>query len=189
MNATKQKLSFIGQWLKNPLQTGAIMPSGKELAALMVRDIDPLAGRIIEFGGGTGAFTQALLDRGVPTEQLEIVEINRDFAKNLRKHFPQLRIIEESAAALTDHVVGANHSYAYVISGLPLLSIPKPIRDAIVAQAFELLALDGLLIQFSYSPRCPISKTMLAANGLVAEKIGSCSKNIPPAYVFAIKRG
>lgn len=188
MSETTQNLKFIGQWLKNPLQTGAIMPSGKELAALMVRDVVPNVGRVIEFGGGTGAFTQALLDQGVPPTQLEVVEINPDFAANLRKRFSGATVIEASAAALTGHVAGALGSYAYVVSGLPLLSIPKPVREAIIAQAFELLSPEGALIQFSYSPRCPVSKAVLSAHGLVAERIGSTSKNIPPAYVFRIMR-
>ena len=182
-------MKFIGQWLKNPLQTGAIMPSGKELAALMVRDVVPNARRVIEFGGGTGAFTQALLDHGVPPEQLEVVEINSDFAANLRNRFTGVNVIEASAAALSGHVTGALGSYAYVVSGLPLLSIPKPIREAIIAQAFELLRPKGAFIQFSYSPRCQVSKDVLSAHGLAAKKIGSTSKNIPPAYVFWITRG
>jgi len=95
------------------------MPSGKELAALIVRDVVPNKGRVIEFGGGTGAFTQALLDKGVPPEQLEIIEINPDFADGLRARFPSVTIIEASAAVLDDVVAGAAGSYAFVVSGLP----------------------------------------------------------------------
>jgi len=188
LNQTRENLKFVGQWLKKPLQTGAIMPSGKELAALIVRDVVPNKGRVIEFGGGTGAFTQALLDKGVPPEQLEIIEINPDFADGLRARFPSVTIIEASAAVLDDVVAGAAGSYAFVVSGLPLLSIPKPVREAIVAQAFRLLAADGEMFQFSYSPRCPISKAVLSDYNLVAIKSGACPKNIPPAYVFRIKR-
>ena len=75
-----------------------------------------------------------------------------------------------------------------MVSGLPLLSIPKPVREAIVAQAFRLLAADGEMFQFSYSPRCPISKVVLGAHNLVAINAGACPKNIPPAYVFRITR-
>jgi phospholipid N-methyltransferase len=189
LNQAKQNLSFVGQWLKKPLQTGAIMPSGKELAALIVRDVVSEQGRVIEFGGGTGAFTKALLDHGVPADQLEVVELNPDFAKNLRKRFPAVRIIETNAAELEGEMLGPQASYAFVVSGLPLLSIPKPIREAILAQAFRLLRPEGAMFQFSYSPRCPVSKAVLTGHGLVAHKIGACPKNIPPAYVFRIERG
>ena len=97
MSQTSQNLKFVGQWLKNPLQTGAIMPSGKELAALIVRGVAPEKGRVVEFGGGTGSFTQALLDIGVPPDLLEVIEINPDFAHGLRTRFPGVAIIEASA--------------------------------------------------------------------------------------------
>jgi phospholipid N-methyltransferase len=181
-------LRFIGQWLANPLQTGAILPSGRDLAALMVRDIIPGQGRVIEFGGGTGVFTRALLDKGVPPDMLDVVEINPGFAAALRIQFPEVRIIMASAADLDEQAIARPGGYAAIVSGLPFLSLPKAVRVGVIAQASRLLAADGAMMQFSYAPRCPVPPALLRAHRLVATRIGSCARNIPPAHVFRICR-
>ena len=56
---------FIRAWFDNPLTTGAVSPSGRFLARMMARYVDPeRPGPIIELGPGTGPVTEALLARG-----------------------------------------------------------------------------------------------------------------------------
>lgn len=55
-------LSFIKQYIVRPRITGAILPSSKSLALRMIEDIDfENAECIIEYGPGTGVFTQKLI--------------------------------------------------------------------------------------------------------------------------------
>jgi len=181
-------LAFLRQWARNPLRVGAIAPSGVSLARLMAREVVPGAGRVIEFGGGTGAITQALLARGIPADQFEVVEINPRFAAGLRQRFPTVAVIEGSAAALGGRVAGDYGSYRFVVSGLPLIAMPKPLAEAIVAEAFRLLAPDGIMLQFTYVPRCPVPPAVLRRHGLTCEKVGFALDNIPPAHVFRLRR-
>src|SRR5262245_4770756 len=67
---------FLRELARAPLRTGAIAPSGAALANLMVSEIDPREGYIVELGPGTGRLTDALLERGVPQERLIVVEAN-----------------------------------------------------------------------------------------------------------------
>ena len=58
----QQDRLFLSRWLRNPLRTGAVMPSGSMLARLMANQIDTAGdGVVLELGGGTGAITACLL--------------------------------------------------------------------------------------------------------------------------------
>lgn len=181
-------LDFLAAWLKRPRQTASVVPSSRFLARLMVRDIDPQGSRVIELGGGTGVFTRAILGTGLPAEQLEVVEINPAFARNLRRHFPGVSIVEHPAQALSGHIAGDVGSYQTVVSGLPLLAMDRGAHRAILAQAFELLAPGGTFIQFTYSVRSPVAREVLASLGLEAERVGQTVRNFPPATVFRFFR-
>ena len=53
---------FFKAWVENPKITGAVSPSGRFLARMMARYVDPQStGPIIELGPGTGPVTVALL--------------------------------------------------------------------------------------------------------------------------------
>lgn len=181
-------LDFLAAWLKRPRQTASVVPSSRYLARLMVRGIDPLDGRVIELGGGTGVFTRAILATGLPADKLEVVEINAAFARNLRRHFPGVAIIEQPAQALRSHVAGEVGSYQTVVSGLPLLAMDRADHRAILEEAFALLAPGGRFIQFTYSTRSPVNSRLLLELGLKCDRVGQTVRNFPPATVFAYSR-
>ncbi len=63
---TMDAYHFFRAWMRDPLRVASVTPSGKALADLIVREIGPQTGRVIELGPGTGVFTRALLRRGAP---------------------------------------------------------------------------------------------------------------------------
>ncbi len=91
---------FFAAWLRNPLLTAAIAPSGPSLARLITREISPGTGPVIELGPGTGVFTYALLKRGVDPRDLILIEFNPDFVSMLRKRFPRSTVIQADATQL-----------------------------------------------------------------------------------------
>lgn len=181
-------LDFLAAWLQKPRQTASVVPSSRFLARLMVGGIDPAGGRVIELGGGTGVFTRAILATGLPPEQLEVVEINPGFARNLRVRFPQVAIVEHPAQSLSGHLAGEPGSYQQVISGLPLLAMDRATHKAILQQAFDLLAPGGEFVQFTYSPRSPVQADVLDELGLQVRCVGQTVRNFPPAKVFGFSR-
>lgn len=181
-------VDFLAEWLKKPRQTASIVPSSRYLARLMVAGIDPQGSRVIELGGGTGVFTRAILATGLPSRQLEVVEINPGFARSLRRQFPNVSIVEQPAQMLSGYVAGAEGSYQCVISGLPLLAMNRAAHLAILRQALSLLAPDGEFYQFTYAPRPPVSDEVLEELGLIARRVGQTVRNFPPATVFSFHR-
>jgi phospholipid N-methyltransferase len=187
-NSASEYLKFLQAWIRRPRQTASIVPSSPHLGRLMARQIDPEGGPVMELGGGTGALTREILATGLPPDHLEVVEIDEALARNLRRSFGGVRIIEAPAQTVLAEALGGPGGYQCVISGLPLLAMSKPLQKAILAEAFKLLRPGGSFIQFTYSPRPPLADAVADALDLGVERIGTIVRNVPPATVFRYRR-
>lgn len=180
---------FIKSWFDNPLLTGAVSPSSPALAHMMALAIDPQAhGPVIELGPGTGVITQALLDRGVEPGRLVLVEFDEKFCRLLARRFPGVRIVRGDAYDL-GHTLGdtLDEPIAAIVSSLPLLNKPEHARHALLAHAFELMAPDGVFVQFTYSFVSPIPRKAPPI-AFEAEASPRIWLNLPPARVWIYRR-
>ncbi len=184
--------TFFRQWLKNPLGVAAISPSSQQLARQMMAELPRGARRVIELGGGTGVFTQALLDHGVAPADLLVLELNEDLHQHLQKRFPQVQVACADARQLvevaTPRGFGPEAPVDAVISGLGLLSMPKATQQAILASAFECVQPQGRFVQFTYGPANPVAREVLDALDLVARRGSFTWWNVPPATVYVYQR-
>jgi len=187
-SSASEYLKFLQAWIRKPRQTASIVPSSHYLGRLMAAQIDPLGGRVMEFGGGTGALTREIIATGLPVADLEVVEINEALAHNLRAGFPGVSILQAPAQSVLAQSAGGAGGYQCVISGLPLLAMSKMLQKAILEEAFRLLRPGGAVIQFTYSPRPPVPERLTSLLGLRAERIGTIVRNVPPATVFRYRR-
>lgn len=186
--ANRDLLPFLRAWLAAPLRVAAIAPSGPALARAITAEIDAATTPVIEFGPGTGVFTQAILDAGVTPDQLVSIEFGADFAELMRERFPAVRLIERSAGDLAGVALFGPGTVGAVVSGLPILSMPKPIVRAILGTAFSELRPGGAMYQFTYGYRCPVADAVLDEMGLTASRIATVFVNAPPASVYKIER-
>ncbi|ANW66145.1 phospholipid methyltransferase [Mycobacterium sp. djl-10] len=187
MTTDAQRLNgfyFFRSWLRDPLRVAAVAPSGTALSELITRDVPVDAGPVLELGPGTGAFTTALLARGVPEAALTLVESGPDFARALRFRFPAARVLCADAADGTD----PQAPYTAIVSGLPLLSMRADRVHTILASVFARSTPDAAMYQFTYAPRCPVPSSVLDQAGLSAELVGRTLRNLPPASVYRITR-
>ncbi|MBB4004777.1 MAG: phospholipid methyltransferase [Aurantimonas endophytica] len=181
-----ETLGFFRAWLKAPLRVAAVTPSGRALANLITCEIDRGTGPVIELGPGTGAFTRALLARGVRQEDLVLIESGAEFAENLHRRFPDARTLCMDAARLRRVHLFEGRLAGAVVSGLPLLSMPPRKVIGILSGAFGKMRPDGGFYQFTYGPRCPVPARLLDRLGLKAERIGGTLANLPPASVYRL---
>ncbi len=181
-------LPFLKAWLAAPLRVAAIAPSGPALARAITAEIGPATAPVIEFGPGTGVFTQAILDAGVPADRLVMIEAAAEFATLLRARFPAVRLVEGSAAELAGLPLFGPGAAGAVVSGLPILSMPKPVVRAILGKAFDELRPGGAMFQFTYGYRCPVADSVLGELGLTAMRTATVLANAPPASVYRISR-
>lgn len=71
---------FIFQYLTNPRSVGAIFPSSKYLSEKMIEAINfENAEYIVEYGPGTGVFTEKILKRRKADTKIILVENNNGF--------------------------------------------------------------------------------------------------------------
>lgn len=188
LNRSSETLQFFRAWLSEPLRVAAVMPSGRALAALIVSEVSAETGPILELGPGTGVFTRALLARGVAEENLALIEFGSEFAAKLNADFPRAKTLCMDAARLRDVELFDDTPAGAVISGLPLLSMSPRTVYSILEGAFAHLRADGAFYQFTYGPRCPVSRPLLDRLGLKASYLGGTFANVPPAAVYRIQR-
>ena len=181
-------LVFLGAWVSDPLRVAAIAPSGRALAELITSEISAVTGPVLELGAGTGAFTRALLKRGVAEHDLTLVELGPEFARLLEQRFPCASVLSIDAARLRRAGLLAAASVGAVVSGLPILSMSPRKTMAILRCAFDCLRPGGSFYQFTYGPVCPVPKGILARLELKAARIGVAVRNVPPAAVYRISR-
>jgi len=181
-------LRFLKAWVRQPKQTASIVPSSPWLGRLMAAQVDPQGGPVMELGGGTGALTREILATGLPRDRLEVVEINQQLARELHAAFHGVRILQHPAETVSDQARGGMGTYQAVISGLPILALTPQQQQAILAEAFKLLAPGGAFIQFTYSPRSPFRRPVMDALGLNVRRVGTILRNVPPATVFRVTR-
>lgn len=178
---------FLKSWFDRPLMTGAVYPSGKALARMMARYVDPdVPGPVIELGPGTGPVTEALLARGIAEERLVLVEFNPDFCRLLRKRFPKARVVEGDAYNLAATLGTPGEKCAAVVSSLPLFTRPEAQRLALLRMGFSLMRAGGPFIQFTYATVSPMP---LKAHDFEAQVSPRVWLNLPPARVWVYRDG
>jgi phosphatidylethanolamine/phosphatidyl-N-methylethanolamine N-methyltransferase len=171
--------------LKNPRQVSAIAPSSRTLARAMTLGLGPTSGPVVEFGPGTGRFTEAVLARGVQPKDITLFELDEEFVSYLRQKFPGVTVHQLPAQDAPRLIPG---KVSTVISGLPLLSMPPEVREGIVAAAFAILAPRGRYVQFTYGSRPPLPPETIAVLGLTVNKGHKVWANLPPATVYRFRR-
>ncbi len=179
-------LVFLKAWLKSPLHVGAIAPSGERLARAIARVVPRGSGLpIVELGGGTGAVTAALLRR-IAADRLIVVERDPELARHLRRKFPAVRVVQADARHLDRELRALGvEAVAAVVSGLPLVAVPKRIQREILEASFAVLEPGAPFIQFTYSLFSPLARREF---GLSGRPVARVLQNVPPASVWIYRR-
>jgi len=179
---------FIKSWFENPSLAGAVSPSGRFLARTMARYVDPHGtGPVIELGPGTGAITEALLQRGVAPERLLLVEFDTAFCTLLRRRFPGVRVVQGDAYRLHESLAThLDQPAAAIVSSLPLLNRPEHERISLLSDAFTLMDPAGSFVQFTYGMVSPVPRKN-SRLGFHAEVSPPVWLNLPPARVWVYR--
>ncbi|HWA88422.1 MAG TPA: rRNA adenine N-6-methyltransferase family protein [Rhizomicrobium sp.] len=184
-------LRFLGRMIARPVHTGAIAPSSRALGRAMAAEIDAQSGLpVLELGPGTGVVTEALLERGVAPERLTSIEYDAQFASLVQRRFPKVRVIQGDAFDLDktlgdlDKTLGPREPLAAVVSSLPLINFPVPMRLALLDNIFARLAPGAPFVQFSYRLKPPV----IPPAGLAVRRAAVVWPNLPPARVWVYRR-
>lgn len=174
---------FLKQVIRNPRAMGSIVPSTRYLSQVIGRAAAAShSGPVLEIGAGTGSFTRAMVNAGIDQKRLHIVELNAGLCRHLRQQFPRANVIRADATRLCEYLPPETlGQFVLVVSGLPLVNMPRHTSQAIVSQVKACMAPDGRLLQFTYLPFSPIRVSRHALRG---ERIAWVLRNVPPATVW-----
>ena len=177
----KANLSFISQFLRNPKEIGAILPSSPMLGKTMAGFVPDYEDRfVVELGPGTGPITKALVKIGLHEENLICLEQSDKMVKHLHRRFSNLNIIQGDACELSTLLKEKSGHVNAIVSSLPLKSIPDDIVNLIIDQMHKSLSENGIVIQFTYDLR-PRRSPLLEKFKRIDSKL--VLGNVPPARV------
>jgi phosphatidylethanolamine/phosphatidyl-N-methylethanolamine N-methyltransferase len=158
LEAVTSFLTFGGELLNNPGPVGSAVPSSRFLARRIAGFLPRSPkGYVVELGAGTGAITAALLNHGIPGNRLISVERSETMVKLLQRRFPSVNVAlgdaAELRALLETYLTGDSREVSYVVSSLPLRSLPEAVVRSIMAEIGHVLHKDGRLVQYTYDLR------------------------------------
>jgi phospholipid N-methyltransferase len=149
---------FFREYLRNFHATGAILPSGRYLAAALsrfVRKHSAAPRKILEVGPGTGAVTRRIVHGMGCADRLDLVELNGTFVAQLEHRFraePAFQAVAPRARVLHCPVedLPGQESYDVIVSGLPLNNFSAAEVERILSVLCGRLAAGGMLSFFEY---------------------------------------
>jgi len=189
-------LEFMKEVILSNRDTGAFAPSSKALADV-ITDMARLQGAkvVLEYGPGTGVFTETLLHKLDKDAYFAAFEVNETFVKVLKERFPNANIYQDGAQNAIKYMREAGHEHCdAIVSGLPWTRFPESLQDEILEATWNVLKPGGRFVTFAYSfsPLFPSGRRFL--HGKLPEKFGKVEKskaiwkNFPPCNVYIAEK-
>jgi phosphatidylethanolamine/phosphatidyl-N-methylethanolamine N-methyltransferase len=177
---------FVEQFFRNPATVGSLVPSSHELTDKVMEPINFATARcIVEYGPGTGVFTDVLIARRRADTVVLLVEVNEEFCQLLKERYagqPNVHVVLGSADKTGEYLAAAGAPPPdYVVCGLPFSSLPKRLGWRILEHTASLLReTQGKLVLFQYS----LQNVRLFERFFCQVDRQHVLLNLPPAYVL-----
>lgn len=140
----KEHFIFAWRYLKSPQEIGTPFPCSFYTAEKMLKffpEPSDTGHRYVEFGPGTGAFTDRIIKKLAPNDLLDLVEIDEGFCKLLKEKYAALPNIHIYNQSITDFEV--KEKYDHIITAIPPNSISDPKFLEQVYTCYEHIIKDG----------------------------------------------
>ena len=157
MKKTRDKLNFLKQFLLHPTSVGAMFPAPKSLIDEIISYIDFRSPKlkIVEYGAGTGAFTERIEKKLKKGDIFIVIEQNENFFQILREKFKDSKFIviyHDGAENISSILEKENiQSVNYILSGIPLSILSKLQMDDLLTNTRLSMNNKSLFIVYQYS--------------------------------------
>ena len=144
--------TFLKNFLRHPTRVGAIAPSSPALVAAMVDWFDWETARgVVEYGPGTGVFTEAVTIKLHPKASFFAIERSPQMADATRRRCPRVTVYEDSVTNVVELCQRESMSRVdAIVCGLPWASFPDSLQTDAIDAMFEVLAPGGQFATFAY---------------------------------------
>lgn len=193
----KESILFLKNFVAKPEATGAILPSSKFLADEIVRQAGVAqANLILEFGAGTGSFTEKIVKIKKIDSHFVAVERNAELVGILKGKFPDEHIVWDSIENIEEILnrLGIYGKADCIVCGLPWASFNERLQKKLLDTTHDILRDGGVFTTFAY-----LQGLLLPAGQKFKKNIHKCFtkvekspivwRNLPPAFVYRCTKG
>ncbi|MGH7884572.1 MAG: class I SAM-dependent methyltransferase [Thermodesulfobacteriota bacterium] len=187
--------SFLKELAKNPARTGSIAPSCDELCDLITDQAElNNIHTVIEFGPGTGVFTEKIMDKISVDTTFFALELNPVFIEVTKKRCPGVIIYNDSAENSKKYLeMNGKSCCDCIISGLPWTAFGPALQDRLLETIWDILSPKGRFLTFSYSHSLlfPTARRFRKRLKNIFPEVTESKTvwaNFPPAFVYCAKK-
>ncbi|WP_373488655.1 class I SAM-dependent methyltransferase [Blastomonas sp.] len=145
---------FFKGFLKHPKMVGSVVPSSDRTIAQMLAPVRWNDVKLfVEYGPGVGTFCRPVLDKMPRDATFIAIDTNDDFIRYLRKTITDSRFIAVHASAEDVEAIIAAHGFDhadYVLSGMPLSTLPDKVAENIAAATHRALRPGGAFLIYQF---------------------------------------
>ncbi|TWU42989.1 Ribosomal RNA small subunit methyltransferase A [Novipirellula aureliae] len=187
----KNSLTFLKNFVLHPTQVGAIAPSSPGLVTAMVDSFDwQTARNVVEFGPGTGVFTEAIIKRLHPEAKFFAIERSSELVRATRERCPSATVYHDSVTQIAEICEREGiEQIDSVICGLPWASFSTSLQSEIFDAMMGVLSSEARFATFAYwqglaLPAGRRFSRRLQQTFATVEKSRTVWQNLPPAFVY-----
>jgi phospholipid N-methyltransferase len=193
----KESILFLKNFVTKPATTGAIVPSSKFLADEIVRQAGVAqANLVLEFGAGTGSFTEKIIKIKKDDAHFVAVERNAELVGILKGKFPDENIVWDSIENIEEVLnrLGIQGKADCIVCGLPWASFNEKLQKRLLDTTHDILKDGGVFTTFAYLqglllPAGQKFKKNINERFSKVEKSTVVWRNLPPAFVYRCVKG
>src|SRR4029453_4031671 len=106
---------------------------------------------VLEYGPGTGVFTEFILRELKPETKFAAIELNPHFAQIFRSRYPRVRLFQDSAVNVGAICQRAGiQAVDCIVSGLPWATFPESLQVKCLDEMMKVLKPGGCFVTFTY---------------------------------------
>jgi len=188
-------VSFLLEFVRDPMTVGAVAPSSPALARVATAAV-PRSGSpvVVELGAGTGSFTAAIQRRLAGRGRHIAVEVNPRFAQALTASYPQVDVVQADATDLSTVLAQRELRQAdVVVSGLPWAAFAESRQCDVLSAVVANLSPHGVFTTFAYvhARWAPPARRLLRSMRSQFDEVvisRTVWANLPPALVYYCRR-
>lgn len=152
------------------------------------------ADAVLEYGPGTGVFTQFILQQLKAGARFAAIELNPEFGRIFKAQYPDVQLFQDTVAnARTVCDRAGMMSVDCIISGLPWAAFTTSMQVKYLDETMRVLKQGGRFVTFAYVhgmalPPARRFASLLPAYFASVEKSPVIWRNLPPAFVYRCRR-
>lgn len=149
---------------------------------------------VLEYGPGTGVFTEHILRELKPGAKFAAIELNPTLSQMFKARYPRVLLFQDTVANVRSICDNAGmQSVDCIISGLPWAVFPESMQVEFLEEMMRVLKPGGQFVTFAYVHGLALARAKKFSS-LLPNYFTSVSKspvvwlNVPPAFVYRCRR-